>query len=353
MNTDNINAFIRRPPVRILLHLLFWFLYLFISAATVKKFYPDESVWVIMSRYIFTLPIDVMATYFTAYFLLPKLLYRKRLVLFSVIFIITAIGFILLQRSIIWYYMYPNVYKRQPSSPFFPINWLYTFTNIYLVVFAVSVIKLLQRNFRKEKNMQELSEKKIEAELKFLKAQVHPHFLFNTLNNLYALTLEQSDKASEVVLKLSELLNYMLYECNEPTILVSKEIKLIENYLSLEKIRYGENMELDFQVAGEIAGKKIAPMLLLPFVENAFKHGVSKIARNARVSINLNLHEEELIFQVRNTKADTTSDDPAGYSEGIGLKNVQRRLELMYPDRHTLTSQKTRSEFIVYLKLNL
>jgi len=306
-----------------------------------------------MSRYVVTMPVDMLATYFTAYFLLPRYLYKMKYVRFTVLFLVAAVGFILLQRTILWYISYPLILKQEPSSPFFMLNWLYHFANIYIVVFAVSVIKLLQRNIRKEKNLQELSEKRTEAELKFLKAQVHPHFLFNTLNNLYALTLEQSPKAPEVVLKLSELLNYMLYECNEKTILISKEIKLIENYLSLETIRYGDKMKLDFQVAGEIAGKKIAPMLLLPFVENAFKHGVSKISGNAKVSVFLNIQNKELIFQVSNSQTESSKNDPAGYSEGIGLKNVQRRLDLMYPEQHTMTLQQAGPEFIVYLKLNL
>ncbi|MEA1877347.1 MAG: histidine kinase [Bacteroidota bacterium] len=346
-----MNTFLRRRTVRVLLHFLFWFLYLVISAATVKKFYLDESLLDIMIRYAVTLPVDILATYFTAYFLLPHFLYKMKYVWFTVIFLVTAVGFILLQRVAIWYITYPILLKEEPGSPFFLLNWLYNFTNIYIIVFAVSVIKLFQRNIRKEKNLQELNEKRTEAELKFLKAQVHPHFLFNTLNNLYALTLEQSSKAPEVVLKLSELLNYMLYECNEKTILVSKEIKLIENYLSLESIRYGDKMKLDFQVAGEIAGKKIAPMLLLPFVENAFKHGVSRIGGNAKVSIFLNIQNKELIFQVSNTQPESNKDDMAGYSEGIGLKNVQRRLDLMYPDQYTLTLQQTGPEFIIYLKL--
>ena len=212
---------------------------------------------------------------------------------------------------------------------------------------------MTQRNFREEKSIRELSEMKTEAELKFLKAQVHPHFLFNTLNNLYALTLDQSPKASEVVLKLSELMNYMLYECNEDNILISKEINLIENYLSLERIRYEDNLDLEFNVKGEIAGKKIAPMILLPFVENAFKHGVSKLVSHAQVRIELCLDGNKLEFKSSNSKPAENKPDLIGYSDGIGLKNVQRRLELLYHQRHEIDFFYTETEFNVSLKINL
>ena len=129
---------------------------------------------------------------------------------------------ILLQRLILCEFSYPVLYNRPPSSPFWRINWLSSFTNIYIAAFAIAVAKLIRQRFTEQERLRSLEKAQVEAELKFLKAQVHPHFLFNTLNNLYALTLDKSDNASEVVLKLSDLLNYMLYECNESTILLSK-----------------------------------------------------------------------------------------------------------------------------------
>ncbi len=347
------NELLKNPTIRISLHIVFWLVYLFISAATVKRFYEDESLFQLMFRFSITLPVDILATYFTVYFLMPKYLYKKKYLHFAIIFIVSAGIFILLQRSMLWYITYPYVLRTTPNSAFFLLNWFYSFTNIYIIVLVVAGVKLVQRNVREEKNIQELNEKKTEAELKFLKAQVHPHFLFNTLNNLYALTLDQSPKASEVVLKLSELMNYMLYECNEETILITKEIKLIENYLSLERIRYEDNLDIDFQVIGETAGKKVAPMMLLPFVENAFKHGVSKLSTKARVLISLSLDGSKLEFQSKNTKPAHVKPDLAGYSEGIGLKNVQRRLELLYPQKHDIRFDYSEKEFNVWLTITL
>jgi LytS/YehU family sensor histidine kinase len=177
--------------------------------------------------------------------------------------------------------------------------------------------------------------------------------LFNTLNNLYALTLDKSDKAPEVVLKLSDLLNYMLYDCNEHYMLISKEIKLIENYLELERIRYGNHLDIDFTVSGDTAGKKIPPMILLPFVENAFKHGVSKVRNDAFVKIHLEVDGDQLRFIVGNSKKLVPDSDLAGYSEGIGLKNVTRRLDLLYPGRYFLELQEFDHEYHILLKINL
>jgi two-component system, LytTR family, sensor kinase len=266
----------------------------------------------------------------------------------------TALFFIVFQRVIVYYMTYPIFFPGQkPSYAFLQINWFYNFTNIYLVVGVVSVIKLSKISFEQQRNARELDQEKTEAELKFLKSQIHPHFLFNTLNNLYALTLDKSDKAPEVVLKLSDLLNYMLYECNEPYMLVTKEIILLENYLSLERIRYGEQLDLSFQVTGEIIGKRLAPMLLLPFVENAFKHGVSKVRKDAGVSILLDCSENILSFLVRNSCAMLPDHDLAGYTEGIGLKNVKRRLELLYPEKHKLELEQTDKEFSIQLMIIL
>lgn len=335
------------------MHVLFWFVYLLFSALNIKRFYEDEKLWALMYRMVFTMPIDIIATYFTVYFLFPRFLYRKNYLLFAFLFLISAVGLILAQRAILWYYTYPVLLNSTPSSPFFLMNWLASFTNVYMAAFFVAMIKMVKLRFNEQKRLQMLKKEQVEAELKFLKAQVHPHFLFNTLNNLYALTLDKSDNASEVVLKLSDLLNYMLYECNEPTILLRKEISLIENFLALERIRYGDSLSIDLKVEGETAGKKISPMLLLPFVENAFKHGVSKVSKEARVLIHLEVESSDLHFEVINSKPLLQEKDEAGYTEGIGLKNVKRRLELIYPDSYEFTIDESGSEFRILLNVNL
>jgi two-component system LytT family sensor kinase len=344
----------KNPWIRILAHAGFWIGYLLLNFLTAFKFYPESEGLKLLLQFTITLPVDILATYFTVYFLYPWILYKRRYVLFAIAILVSALLFIILQRTLIYYITYPNFYVGlKPKYGFWEINWFYNFTNIYLVVGVVSVIKLMKISLEQQKNARELDHEKNEAELKFLKAQVHPHFLFNTLNNLYALALDKSDRTPEVVLKLSDLLNYMLYECNEPYMLVTKEIQLLENYLSLEQIRYGDNLALEFQVTGEITGKRLAPMLLLPFVENAFKHGVSKVRKNPSVHINLDITGNTLHFAVRNSRSMLPETDLTGYTEGIGLKNVKRRLELLYPGRHHLLMEQNEGEYCIHLKVNL
>ena len=347
------NKLYSKPLIRIGVHAFFWILYLLFSALNITRFYPDENLFRLMFRMLFTLPVDMIAAYLTVYLFLPVYLYRRKYYIFAAVFILSAGALILLQRRILWNITYPLFFDREPASPFWTINWLSSFTNIYIAAFAIAVAKLIRQRFSEQKRLRSLEKAQVEAELKFLRAQVHPHFLFNTLNNLYALTLDKSENASEVVLKLSDLLNYMLYECNESTILLSKEITLIENFLALERIRYGDSLEVRFRVEGETAGKKIAPMLLLPFVENAFKHGVSKLSKDAEVLIRLEVDASKLHFEVINSKPLLLEKDEAGYTEGIGLKNVKRRLELIYPDGHNFDIIEKDEEFRIELNLDL
>jgi len=196
-------------------------------------------------------------------------------------------------------------------------------------------------------------QEKLESELKFLKSQIHPHFLFNTLNNLYALTLDKSDKAPEVVVKLSDLLSYMLYECNVAFVPLEKEMQLLNDYLELEKIRYRNELKTDFDVNGRVAGKQVAPLLLLPFVENAFKHGLSKNIKNPWLNITLDIEDYSLIFKVENNKPVVDQTDETGYTEGIGLKNVRRRLDLIYPNGYQLNVENGKDLFSIKLSINL
>jgi LytS/YehU family sensor histidine kinase len=198
-----------------------------------------------------------------------------------------------------------------------------------------------------------LAREKLEAELNFLKSQVHPHFLFNTLNNLYALTLKKSNKSPDVVLKLSEMLDYMLYQCNEDKISLDKEIKLIENYISLEQLRFSNNVELTFDVEGKTANISIAPMILFPLVENCFKHGISIDTKKGWIKIELSVNQDELTFEVSNSKPPQTIKKQEEVSKGIGLKNVKKRLELIYPDKHKLDIAEKENSFECKLILEL
>ena len=341
---------------RILWHLFFWFFYLFILSVsyTTQNHINDLTVWEVMIRYSISLPIDIFAAYFTAYFLLPAFLLRGKYVAFIIYFILSAIAFIFLQRVFIFYINLPIFHpKYWESAQFFDFDTIFTFFNIYAVVGIVTSIRLFKFWLKNHNTTQNLKEEKLEAELKFLKSQIHPHFLFNTLNNLYALTLDKSDQAPEVVMKLSSLLDYMLYEANDPKVSLEKEIELIRNFLDLEKIRYGDRVKIDFELNGNSSGYYIAPMLLLPFVENSFKHGLSKQTTNPWININVNLERGLLHFNVSNSQGKLKDDKKESYTEGIGLSNVKRRLDLLYQKNYSLTIKDEETLFEIDLYINL
>jgi sensor histidine kinase YesM len=308
---------------------------------------------------IWLLPITALTTYFLNYYLIPRYLLTKKYALFSLYFIYTLIISITLSLNVVMLTLVSiadfNIMNMTPAS----FNIFYLIAGNYLVVFFAVAIKLLNlwygmqnRNLLLEKEGIEIELKLKEAELKLLKAQIHPHFLFNTLNNLYGLTLSQSDRAPDVVLKISSLLDYMLYRSNKPVVDLEEEFNYIKDYIQLEKLRYSKlKMTEKFPLSSH--GYKIAPLILLPFVENAFKHGISKDIKSPWINIDSTLQDNQLVFMIENSKTSQTDHDPAGYTQGIGLQNVNKRLAILYPGAYELDINDTDNIFKVELNLEL
>lgn len=189
-------------------------------------------------------------------------------------------------------------------------------------------------------------------ELSLLKAQIHPHFLFNTLNNLYALTMSKADEAPGVVLGLSSILRYILYECNTLKVDLKKEMDMIATYISLEQTRYEHRLEVNINIDGDLSDKQIAPLLILPLVENAFKHGVSKLVNDAFINIEAKVKGNKFIFKISNNKPEETKKDLDSSKYGnIGLLNIQRRLNILYPKKHHLKITTDEEIFLVVMEL--
>jgi LytS/YehU family sensor histidine kinase len=227
------------------------------------------------------------------------------------------------------------------------------------IVFLAIAIKQIKRTFFIQQEKNELEKTKLttelklrEAELQLLKAQIHPHFLFNTLNNLYGLTLEKSEEAPQLVLRLSEMLDYILYRCNEKRVLLSEEIKNLKNYIEIEKVRYSKNLELKLNFPKETGKNKIAPLILLPFIENAFKHGASNFAGEATIVFSIVLNNNQLEISLKNSKNEKNHKNSHS-SSGIGLNNVKKRLEFLYPEKHILKIEDEADTFSVNLFLDL
>jgi len=197
-----------------------------------------------------------------------------------------------------------------------------------------------------------LEKEKLNAELQSLKAQVHPHFLFNTLNNIYGVVENTSPQGSDMILRLSALLRYILYECNNPFIRLGQEFKIIHDYIALERARYSDTLDLQVELPGNADGYLIAPLLLLPLVENCFKHGTSRVLEHPWINIQASLKGSVLNIKLMNGKPDHVPAD-TGIEHGIGLTNVKKRLDLLYPGRHELKILPDEGMFVVALKIEL
>ncbi len=198
--------------------------------------------------------------------------------------------------------------------------------------------------------IQKINVEKLNAEIDFLRAQINPHFLFNILNNLYALTLSKSDHAPEVILKLSEMMEYMLYDSSSDKVLLEKEISYLNNYIELEQLRLNYEADVKIKINGVIQGIEIAPLLLLPLVENAFKHGLSIQTIKSWMTIDIDINQTTLTVKVDNIKTKIDGDKNKG---GIGLDNLRKRLSLIYPSRHQLTLEKRPDSFMAKLVIDL
>ncbi len=344
--------------LRLLIHLFFWILVLAFYTLLFgheNRDYPGSFKFVII-----LLPITMATTYFLNYFLVPRFLLTKKYFRFFLYFLYTIIISITLElNAVIFSLINISKYGMDQMSPA-SFNIFYLIAANYLVVFLAVSIKLLNHwyqvqneNLLLEKEGMEIELKLKEAELKLLKAQIHPHFLFNTLNNLYGLALSGSEKTPDTVLKISSLLDFMLYRSTQPRVKLQEEIAYIKDYIELEKLRY-HRINIEWKEYGGLDDHYIAPMLLQPFIENAFKHGTSHDIQQPWLKVKISIRDHaDLTFIVRNSKSPESQMDQSGYTEGIGLKNVKKRLNILYPGHHRLEIEEAPDEFGIQLELSL
>ncbi|NUM32442.1 MAG: histidine kinase [Bacteroidetes bacterium] len=290
------------------------------------------------------------ASYFNNYFLIPNLLhFRKYFQYFlSVILTISFVCFIHIV-FLLWADTIENSEKYSLWSFEFFINDAISVSYTLAITMALLFFK---QWFEKERLAVRLEKLNVETELKYLKSQINPHFLFNSLNSIYALTLSKNDKAPEVILQLSEILRYILYEGGEKTVKLKKEIDYIKNYLELEKVRFGERLDLTIEVHGDYSGKEISPMILLPFIENSFKHGVNSTVEKSFIHIKISVEKNVLLFEIENNKNAEHSNEPS-LSSGIGINNVLKRLSLIYPEKYDIKLDDKGNTYKVKLILHL
>lgn len=336
-------------------HLLFWMAYLLSLAISYDWENTDQLTFkLVPALFTTTIPITIFLTYINLYLLMPAFYYRQKYVDYAVSLLIALFAGGLLIRFtthifiLPWEQIHnPVRYKQENKNFWIPIRILRISFIPFPVIAITMLIELMRNAYRQQKNLRELEKEKFSAEMGLLKAQINPHFFFNTLNSLYGLTLKGSDKAPKVVLRLSELMHYMLYETRSDKVLLEKEISHLENYISIEQMRFADRLDLSFLYSGDISGKMIAPLLLLPFVENAFKHGIANDA--GWITITLKVIGNSLYLKVENSYPLNAKQT----GHGLGLVNVKRRLELTYAGNYELLLAKNNDFFEAGLKLNL
>ncbi len=327
-------------------HSLFWILYyLFICTAFYTAYdFHDLGFYIQLSAFM---PVSAVLVYINIYILIPAYLYRRKYLYYALT--LTLALFVMAYADQLIKNLYIHLgYKIYTYTSGLGFKSLFSeAVGLFYLTGFTTGIKLSKDWIQNQQLMKEKEKQYLETELNFLKTQIHPHFFFNTLNNLYSLTLKKSDQAPEVVLKLSALMSYMLYESNAAKVSLNKEITYLQNYLDLEKLRFGQRLYVSFEIEGEIDEVSIPPMILILFVENSFKHGVKNNINKIIIEISLKVEGAFLLFSIKNPIGENLSKE----NTGIGLKNARRRLELLYGNNYQLDISENDNEFIVSLKM--
>lgn len=342
----------------ILRHVLFWvvvYLYFVLSVSNVGSYASYRHIF---ESYGIIVLAQIITAYTCMYVLIPKFLNRKKTGLFVFWMFILLISVYAFYQAVKMFYFdveyfdsYNEIQRNYAVESYGKrLTYFSVFLSKCILFLTPTALLLMARFYKNQQKLLKLNEQKKIAELTALRNQLNPHFLFNTLNNIYALALDKSDKTPEVIERLSNILDYILYRCKENYVPVHREIELIENYLSLEKIRYGNRVAVDFdhQIDPEV---KIAPLLLLTFVENAFKHGVAQELKKAEIKISLVTNNTDVVFSIYNSKPSSTIGKNPENEEPLGLENVKQQLELLYPNSHELTISDEEDSYEVVIRL--
>lgn len=334
-------------PPRIATQTVFWLVF-FAFGFYIRPISWDfwsSMIWAFGNTIFFFIAVNI-----NLYILLPKFMFRQSFLSYLAM----LLALVLLLTPFITMFNIWLISGHSLDSP----KWLslphFHFVNLLIITALSSLVRIPLDWLKMQSEKNELLTRNIETELQSLKNQINPHFLFNTLNNLYALTLKKSDQAPEVVLKLSDMMRYMLYECNENEVLMEKEFRYIRNYIELERLRYSSNTEIELNIDEALMEKRIAPLLLIPFVENSFKHGSQSSLEKAYIYINAKLEDDTLLFSVINSKPQAIPGQIHPKKQGgVGLANVYKRLELIYPKRHILQIENMPDSYSIKLIIHL
>jgi sensor histidine kinase YesM len=331
---------------RWVIHVFFW---IFILVVYAIFFGRKNSLY--LQTFFFVgllMPVTIGSTYFLNYYLVPRYLMKERFGFFILYFVYTVLGSIFLEMLIVVLTFFVvagvNIKNMSPSS----IDIFFLMTSLLMVVFLGMVIKMVLHWRKSKEDYQHLMKEKVEAELRFLKTQLNPHFLFNTLNNLYFLATEKSEKAPAAILALSEILDYVLHSGKAMLVPIESEWKQVQNYIALELLRYEDRVQITTHFSNQEPGCTIGPMILITLIENAFKHGVMPVASKSWIRMNVECKEGKINILIANSWQNKKSGN------GIGLQNLRSQLDLLFKENYSLIIDSSiESEFHVNLVLNI
>jgi two-component system, LytTR family, sensor kinase len=343
MNALDFNITPSSKGIRILYHVLFWVALYVLDVLIFGIGYEnlDHFVTLVLAE----VPPQVFLAYTVMYWIIPRYVkerhfYESLIWLFAAFFISGFVGHLC--------FFALNLYEPNTSVADLPKIFVRGFYAVLHASIFVA-IKLIKMWYENERRVSEMEKTRLESELKMLRDQVNPHFMFNTLNNLYGLIGKNTQHAQESVLRLSRIMHHMLYESNHSRIPMHQEIRCIRDYIELEKLRYPGNLSISLNVQDEVHDLSIVPLTIFPFVENSFKHGASEMIDEAWINVDFSTFKNWFIFKIENGKGPTVAAD----AKGIGLNNVKRRLELIYGDDHSLHIIDGAETFLVILKISL
>jgi two-component system LytT family sensor kinase len=339
----------QRPLPRLAQHLAFWVLSYFVFLQLFNGGFTQKVDHIYTLLFHATL---LPAVYINLYLLFPKLINARRWPLYlpsvaALIAIFTWLNDIFFQD-----------WSKHLLPDYFFISYFtwWEISLFYVVYLSVTCLLKLSKSWfaisELQRRLLETEKEKVQIELKALKAQVNPHFFFNTLNGIYSMSLARDERLPATVLQLSQLMRYFLYESTADLVPLEKEWQMFQDYIALQKIRSASNLTLQQEVEGEIREQAIAPLLLVTFLENAFKHGAPASKETSYIRIHMKVQQRDFHFSIENTKGQV-DDVGQGIWKGMGLENVRRRLSLLYPGRHTLDIRESNNEFVVNLHLQL
>jgi len=346
MLINSLYQFFNKRPI---VHLMFWTLFVLIGSF-IFSYQQNFPYFFFLINFLVHLPVFILFTYGVVYFLVPTFLLNHRYWQFilSLLVSVVVVAFlrILIGRYIYYALFIPKI--LHPSEWFNADIFLLNLIWVLAPAILFSMFKYYKNWVNSQALANESDRKHLAAELQLLKAQLNPHFLFNTFNNLYVLALQKSDKTPMVISKMSDLFYYIIYECNAVEVPVSKEIKLIEDYILLEELRYSNRLSVIFEKDIDSVDYRIPPMLLYSFVENCFKHGSSPDPTKPWIKLLIRVRNNYLEFEASNSIPPSNCQNDQ-ITEGIGISNIKRRLELIYPKKHQIIIRKENCKFFVRL----